>query len=122
MHKLLMHISVQYVLLILVHTCVIMCTVDKGLHLRGPASHHGRGDYMPIRYKVDVLAALKAAGFTSYKIRKEGLINQTALQRLRDGKLISWEQLATVCKLLNCQPGDLLEYAEEAPAEVVKGE
>lgn len=72
---------------------------------------------MPIRYKVDVLAALKAAGFTSYKIRKDGLINQTALQRIREGKLISWEQLATVCKLLKCQPGDLLEYAEDSPAE-----
>lgn len=68
---------------------------------------------MPIRYKVDVLAALKAAGYTSYRIRKEGLINQTALQRLRDGKLIAWEQLATVCRLLKCQPGDLVEFIEK---------
>ena len=72
---------------------------------------------MPIRYKIDVLAALKSAGFTSYKIRQEGLINQTALQRIREGKLISWEQLAAVCRLLKCQPGDLVEYAEELPAE-----
>ena len=72
---------------------------------------------MPIRYKVDVIAALKAAGFTSYKIRKEGIINQTALQRLREGKLISWEQLATICKLLKCQPGDLVEYAEDSITE-----
>ena len=72
---------------------------------------------MPICYKVDIIAALKAAGFTSYKIRKEGLINQTALQRLREGKMISWEQFATVCKLLKCQPGDLIEYAEDTHAE-----
>lgn len=68
---------------------------------------------MPIRYKIDVLAALKAAGYTSYRIRKEGLINQTALQRLRAGKLIAWEQLATVCRLLKCQPGDIVEFREE---------
>ena len=71
---------------------------------------------MPIVYRLDVLAALKASGFTSYKIRKDGLINQTALQRIREGKLISWDQLATVCRLLNCQPGDLVEYVpDEAP-------
>ena len=68
---------------------------------------------MPIRYKVDVLAALKEKGYSSYRIRKEALINQAALQRLRDGKMIAWEQLANVCELLNCQPGDLIEYAKE---------
>lgn len=71
---------------------------------------------MPIRYKVDVLAALKEKGYSSYRIRKEALINQAALQRLRDGKMIAWEQLANVCELLNCQPGDLIEYAKEEGA------
>ena len=70
---------------------------------------------MAIRYKIDVLAALKAAGFTSYKIRKQGLINQTALQRIREGKMISWEQFAIVCKLLKAQPGDIIEYVEDQP-------
>lgn len=68
---------------------------------------------MPIRYKIDLLEALKKAGFSTYKIRQEGTINQTALQRIREGKLISWEQLANVCKVLNLQPGDILEYVRE---------
>lgn len=68
-----------------------------------------------IRYKVDVIAALKNAGYTSYRIRKDGLINQTALQRIRDGKMISWEQLNSICRLLNCQPGDLVEFVEDDP-------
>lgn len=73
---------------------------------------------MAFRYKVDVLAALKAAGFTTYKIRKEALINQTALQKIREGRMIAWEQLNIVCRLLKLQPGDLIEYVEdEAPAE-----
>ena len=71
------------------------------------------GKAMPIKYKVDVLAALKEAGYSSYRIRQESLINQTALSRIRAGKLISWEQLAAVCALLKCQPGDLVEYVEE---------
>lgn len=68
---------------------------------------------MSFRYKIDVLAALKSAGYTSYRIRKDGLINQTALQKLREGKMIAWEQLNTICNLLNCQPGDILEHVED---------
>ena len=66
-----------------------------------------------IRYKIDVIAALKNAGYTTYRIRKDGLINQTALQKIRDGKMISWEQLNSICRLLNCQPGDLVEFVED---------
>jgi putative transcriptional regulator len=68
---------------------------------------------MALRYKVDVIAALKAAGFTSYRIRQEKLINQTALQKLREGRMIAWEQLENICRLLKCQPGDLIEYVED---------
>lgn len=68
---------------------------------------------MAIKYKVDVIAALKDAGFSSYRIRKEKLINQAALQKLREGKMIAWEQLNIICGLLHCQPGDLLEYIED---------
>lgn len=68
---------------------------------------------MPIRYKVDVLALLREKGYSSYKIRQIGLINETALQKLREGKLIAWEQLSNICGALNCQPGDLLEYAPD---------
>jgi len=61
-------------------------------------------------YKIDVINALKNAGYTSYRIRKEGTINQTALQKLRQGRMIAWEQLDTICTLLKCQPGDLIEH------------
>lgn len=68
---------------------------------------------MPIRYKVNVIEMLKSKGYSSYRIRKERLINQTALQKLREGKMIAWDQLNVVCKLLDCQPGDLLEYTPD---------
>ena len=68
---------------------------------------------MAFRYRIDVIAALKDAGFSSYRIREDKLINQTALQKLREGKMIAWEQLHTICALLNCQPGDLIEYVKE---------
>lgn len=71
---------------------------------------------MAFVYKTDVIAALKEAGYTSYKIRQEGIINQAALQKLRDGKMIAWEQLNTICNLLRCQPGDLIEHVPDSAA------
>lgn len=68
---------------------------------------------MPIIYKIDVLEALKQAGYNTNKIKKEKLIAEQTLQNLRHGKSISWSTIETICKLLNCQPGDILEYKEE---------
>ena len=71
---------------------------------------------MAIQYKADVLALLKAAGYPSTRIRAEKLLGQSYVQQLRKGELISWAALNTVCRLLDCQPGDLLEYvADEIP-------
>jgi len=65
---------------------------------------------MPIIYKIDVLAALKKAGYSTYKLRKEKLLAESTLQKFRNNEMVSWENLTTVCKLLNCQPGDILKY------------
>ena len=71
---------------------------------------------MAIQYKADVLALLKAAGYPSTRIRAEKLLGQSYVQQLRKGELISWAALNTVCRLLDCQPGDLLEYVpDEVP-------
>ncbi len=67
---------------------------------------------MPIRYKIDVLAALKAAGYSTTRLRNEKLIGQATIQRLRHQQSVSYDVLALLCKLLNCQPGDILEYSE----------
>lgn len=68
---------------------------------------------MPIVYKIDVLAALRAAGYTQNRIRNEKLIGQSYLTQLRHGELVSWKTIETICQLLDCQPGDILEYKEE---------
>lgn len=68
---------------------------------------------MPINYKIDVLAALKEAGYSTARIRKEKLIGEATVQQLRHGKLVSWATIETICRLLKCQPGDLLEYENQ---------
>ena len=69
--------------------------------------------FMAIRYKVDILAELKKKGYSSTRIREEKLIGQSYLQQLRRGELVSWKILNIICSLLECQPGDLIEYVEE---------
>ena len=68
---------------------------------------------MPLQYRVDVLAALKAKGYTTYQIRKEKLLSESTVQKLRAGAGISWENIETLCRLLECQPGDIIVYTEE---------
>ena len=71
---------------------------------------------MALRYKVDVMALLKAHGYPSTKIREEKLIGQSYLQQIRHQELVSWKTIDTLCRLLDCQPGDLIEYVPDNPA------
>lgn len=68
---------------------------------------------MPIKYKIDVMAALKAAGYTSTRIRNEKIIGQSYLQQIRHGEIVSNACLDKLCELLRCQPGDILAYEED---------
>ena len=68
---------------------------------------------MGLQFKVDVLAALKEKGITTYQIRKEKLLIESTVQKLRAGIGVSWENLETLCRLLDCQPYDLIEYVKD---------
>lgn len=68
---------------------------------------------MPVQYKINVLEALKKKGYTTARIRKEKLIGEATVQRLRHSKSVSYDVLAKLCELLDCQPGDILEYVPD---------
>ena len=65
---------------------------------------------MPLQYKVDVLAVLKEKGYNTNRIRTEGLLSQSTLQKFRNNQGVSWENLETLCALFEGQPADLIEY------------
>ena len=69
-----------------------------------------------IRYKMDILASLKEAGYNTNKLRKEQLLSEGVIQSLRQGKYISLQNIDKICCLLDCQPADLLEYVKDAGA------
>lgn len=63
-----------------------------------------------LRYKYDVLKELKDKGYSTYKLQKEKLLSHSTVQKLRDGVMVSTANIDTLCTLLNCQPGDLIEH------------
>ena len=66
------------------------------------------------RYKANLQQKLKEAGYTSYRLRKEKLLSESTLQKLRTGDTtITLESLNVVCNILRCQPGDILEWLPE---------
>ncbi len=73
---------------------------------------------MPIKYKIEIMKALKDAGYSTYRLRKEKILGEATLQKFRKNQLVSWENTATICKLLNCQPGDLLEYVPDETDDI----
>ena len=66
-----------------------------------------------LRYKIDIMSALKEKGYSTTRIREEKLIGQSYLQQIRHGELVSWKTMDTLCRLLKCQPAELIEYVEE---------
>lgn len=68
-----------------------------------------------IRYRLDVLEALKTAGWSTYRLGSKGekVIGERTIQVLREGRPVSFEILARLCRLLHCQPGDILEYVPD---------
>lgn len=65
-----------------------------------------------IRYKFDVLAKLKEKGYSSTRLRNEKLLGESYMQHLRHGELVSWKAFTLICKLLELQPGDIIEYID----------
>lgn len=67
---------------------------------------------MAMKYKIDILEALRQAGFTSYKLRTDKLMSESTIQKLRNGEMVALSNIEVACRLLKCQPSDLIEYVE----------
>lgn len=67
---------------------------------------------MPIKYD-KLFALMHEKGLTTYRIRKERIITETTLQKLREGQNVTTDSVARLCRALSCQPGDIMEYVED---------
>ena len=70
---------------------------------------------MPIKYD-KLINLMHEKGITSYTIKRDKVIGQATYKKIIEGGDIDTRTIAKLCKLLNCQPGDILEYSEDDPA------
>lgn len=67
---------------------------------------------MAIVYKIDVLKELKDAGYNTYRLRKDKIMGEATIQKIRENQLASWATIDTICELLNCDVGDVVEHVK----------
>jgi len=68
---------------------------------------------MPFRYTANILDRLRDAGYNTYKLRKDRLLSESTIQKLRANTIISLDQIGVICDLLHCQPWELIEYVPQ---------
>lgn len=54
---------------------------------------------MPMKYKFNILAALKEKGYTSNKLRNEKILSESTMQKFRTGEIVSTENITRLCRL-----------------------
>ena len=74
-----------------------------------------------IVYKINVINELKKHGYSTYRIRSEKIFNETQLQKFRTNGTITFDTLDKLCRLINLQPGDILEFVENNEHEKDEG-
>ena len=63
-----------------------------------------------IKYKIDIMQALKNKGYTSYRLSKENIFGQATMTKFRNHGQLNFNDINKICTLLDYQPGDLLEF------------
>ena len=69
---------------------------------------------MSIRFKINVLEALKGANYNTNKLRQEKIFGEATIQHLRKGEMVSLGTINEICRIRQCQPGDIIEYTEDS--------
>jgi len=52
-------------------------------------------------------------GMNKSRLRENG-IHSTTIAKMNKGEVINTDTIEKICELLNCQPGDIMEYVPEA--------
>ena len=74
---------------------------------------------MPFKYD-RLFDLLKERGITSYAIRKDNIVSQAAMTKMKNGEgNIDTRTLERLCAKLNCQPGDIMEYVPDEEGESI---
>ena len=63
-----------------------------------------------IYLKINILEELKKAGYNTYRITTESIFGAKTVQGFRNNAVPGIKTINTICRLLDCQPGDIIGY------------
>jgi putative transcriptional regulator len=67
---------------------------------------------MPIIVNVDVMMAKRKMSLNELSEKVELTLSNLSILKTGKAKAIRFSTLDAICKALNCQPGDVLEYVD----------
>jgi putative transcriptional regulator len=68
---------------------------------------------MPIIVNLDVMMAKRKISLNELSERVELTLSNLSILKTGKAKAIRFSTLDAICKALDCQPGDILEYASD---------
>ncbi|MFD2520563.1 helix-turn-helix domain-containing protein [Emticicia soli] len=69
---------------------------------------------MPIIINLDVMMAKRKMSLNELSEKVELTLSNLSILKTGKAKAIRFSTLEAICKALNCQPADILEYVEES--------
>ena len=72
---------------------------------------------MAIKINLDVVMAQRKTGLTELAEQVDLTLANLSILKNNKAKAIRFSTLAAICKALDCQPGDILEYVEDSKEE-----
>ena len=76
---------------------------------------------MPIVVNLDVMLARRIMSLTELSERVDITMANLSILKTSKAKAIRFSTLEDICKVLECQPGDLLEYMNEKDYKKLMG-
>lgn len=76
---------------------------------------------MPIVVNLDIMLAKRKMSLTELSLRVGITIANVSILKSGKAKAIRFTTLEEICKVLQCQPGDLLEYMDNESYEKLMG-
>jgi len=67
---------------------------------------------MPIVVNLDVMMAKRKMSFNELSGKVDLTLSNLSILKTGKAKAIRFSTLEAICKVLNCQPGDILEFVE----------
>ncbi len=71
---------------------------------------------MPIIVNLDVMMAKRKMSLNELSEKVDLTLSNLSILKTGKARAVRFSTLEAICKALNCQPGDILEYADEAQA------